>query len=95
MKNKLNSLSQNLHRIVLLSERLLYQAGAFLFELREIKQLLLVQKEQTGGDKLLTAEEAAAKLNVSVRMLVKWEKEGVLIPVHFLSRRYYRESDLG
>lgn len=95
MKNRLISLSRNLFQIVILCERLLALACAVIFELREIKELLHIQKEQAGDARLLTAEEAAEKLNVSVRTLRKWEKEGVLVPVHIQSSRYYRESDIG
>lgn len=94
MKDRLISLRQNLSRITNLAERLLALACAIGSELREIKELLRIQNEQGGDARLLTDDEAAAKMKVSLRLMAEWEKAGKLVPVHLQSKRYYRESDL-
>jgi len=94
MKHRLISLKENLFQIVILGERLLVQAYAILSELREIKELLLIQNEQGGDVKLFTDDEAAKKMKVSLRLMAEWEKAGKLVPVHLQGKRYYRESDI-
>lgn len=94
MKSQQNSLSRSLFRIVELSESLLSLAFAIVSELREIKALLSMQNGRPADPQLLTAEEAAEKLKVSFRMLVKLEQTGALRSIHLQGKRYYREADI-
>lgn len=94
MKDRQISIRTNLFQVIILGERLLALAHAVVSELREIKELLRIQNEQGGDPKLLTQDEAAEKMNVSLRLMAEWENTGKLIPVHFRGKRYYRESDL-
>lgn len=45
-------------------------------------------------DRLLSREEAATYLNVSMPTLNTWEKSGQLTPKRYGNRVYYFESDL-
>ena len=94
MKNRLISLRKNSFQIIVLGERLLALACAVVSELREIKDLLRIQNEQEVDAKLLTDDEAAKKMKVSLRLMAEWEKAGKLVPVHLRGKRYYRESDI-
>lgn len=55
-----------------------------------------MQKEikTLSGERLLTKREAAKMLNVSEVTMLKWVNRGVIAPVQYGLRRFYRESDI-
>lgn len=94
MKNHLLSLSRSLFKAINLFDSLLAQAFVMITELREIKELLRVQNEQSEGLRLLTAEEAATKLKVSLRTLKAWSQSGKLTAVKIGTKTYYQSTEV-
>lgn len=43
---------------------------------------------------ILTREQAAEKLQISISTLVNWEKRGILIPMRIGRRNYYYEEEI-
>lgn len=94
MKNHLLSLSRSLFKAINLFDSLLAQAFVMITELKEIKELLRVQNEQSEGLLLLTAEEVATKLKVNFRTLTAWSQAGKLTTVKIGSKTYYLASEV-
>lgn len=94
MKNQLLSLSRNVFKAVNMFDNMLTQVIVMIGELRDIKELLRLQNEQGCDTRLLTPEEVADKLQVTIRTLSNWDRTGKLIPIRFGSKSYYRISDV-
>lgn len=94
MKESVLNISRGLHQSVQFLERLVSQASASLTELREIKEQLQLQNEQGRDSQLLTLEEMADKLKVSVKTMFTWSRTGVLPSIRIGYGNYYRISDL-
>ena len=69
MKNQLLSVSPNLFKALSHFDQMQAQANVIIAELRDLKELLRLQNEQGRDTELLTADEAAARLQVTVRTL--------------------------
>lgn len=94
MEQSVLKISRGLHQTVQFLERLVGQASASLTELREIKEQLQLQNEQGRDSQLLTLEEMAEKLKVSVKTMFTWSRTGVLPSIRIGYGNYYRISDL-
>ena len=94
MNASILNLSRGLLRSVKFLESLIEQASAIVSELKEIKELLRLQNEQGKDTQLLTLEEAAAKLKVTVHTMSRWREAGVLVPIKIGCANYYRFSDI-
>ena len=75
-------------------ESLIEQVSAAVTELQEIKELLRLQNEQGKDTRLLTMEEAAEKLKVSLQTMFRWKSSGELLPIKIGCGNYYRLSDI-
>ncbi|PRY55275.1 hypothetical protein B0I27_101244 [Arcticibacter pallidicorallinus] len=87
-------MSRSLFQSVSIMESLVARASDVLAELKEIKALLQQQNEQGLDTRLLTQEETAEKLRVTLQTLYNWKQAGVLLPILIGSRSYYRLSDI-
>jgi|GEM_PF-1279044 len=94
MKNHLLSLSRNLFKAVNLFDSLLSQTFVILTGLREIKDLLLEQKTPGEELRIISATEAAAKLNVKPKTLRRWATQGKLTLIQIGHDNYYKASEV-
>lgn len=94
MKTSILNMSRGLFKSVSIMESLIERATDVVAELKEIKELLQLQNEQGRDTRLLTMEETAEKLKVTIQTLYNWRQAGVLLPILIGSRSYYRLSDI-
>lgn len=87
-------MSRSLFQSLSIMESLVARASEVLEQLKDIKALLQQQNEQGLDTRLLTAEETAEKLRVTVQTLYNWKQAGILLPIAIGSRSYYRLSDI-
>lgn len=88
------NLSRGLFKSVSMMESLIERASEVVAELKEIKELIRLQNEQGLDTRLLTMEETAEKLKVTLQTMYNWKQAGVLLPIVIGSRSYYRLSDI-
>lgn len=94
MKTSILNMSRGLFKSVGIIESLAERASDVIAELKEIKELLQLQNEQGRDTSLLTMEETAERLKVTIQTLYNWKQAGVLLPILIGSRSYYRLSDI-
>jgi|GEM_PF-842622 len=94
MNTSILNMSRGLFKTVSIMESLIERASEVVAELKEIRELLQLQNEQGRDTRLLTMEETAEKLKVTIQTLYNWRQAGVLLPIMIGSRSYYRLSDI-
>ena len=94
METPILNMSRGLFKSVSIMESLIERASDVVAELKEIRELLQLQNEQGRDTRLLTMEETAEKLKVTIQTLYNWRQAGVLLPILIGSRSYYRLSDI-
>lgn len=94
MNESILNMSRGVFKAAHFLESLISQASAAVTELKEIKELLLRENEQGKDTQLLTMEEAAEKLKVSMTTMFRWRFSGELLPIKIGCGNYYRLSDI-
>lgn len=93
-KNHLLTLSRNVFKAVNLFDSLLSQTFVILNELREIRKLLFEQTTPGTDLRILSATEAATKLNVTPKTLRHWVTQGKLTLIQIGQDNYYKVSEV-